>query len=189
MIPRSRVLEKTLSQLAWWVPGVFKDGWAFKPVAPAAVPSGRGRHHTSFLHLLVDQHGLETRSQTAELHGGCSARALPALSKGLRRSKAGARPGRIAGGSGRAWGLGCAKREHIPASCGLKAGAEHRFWFLCVPYLAAAGTLLSALVQLWQKVGCQLSGEQGCAALRCQNSTAMPLCVSKIRYKRDLLSH
>lgn len=77
----------------------------------------------------------------------------------------------------------------VPASCGLKAGAELRFWFLCVPYLIAAGTLLSALVQLWQKVGCQLFWEQGRAALRCQNSTAMPLCASKIRYRRGLLSH
>lgn len=154
------------------MPGIFRDGWASQPVAPAAVPPGRGRHHASFLHLLADPHGLETRSQTwgvlsegtpgpeqrsEEEQGGCMARM-------------------------RCW---CT----VPASCGLKAGAELRFWFLHVPYLIAAGTLLSALVQPWQKVGCQFSREQGCAELRCQNSTAMPLCASEIRYKRGLLSH
>jgi len=93
-------------------------------VAAAAVPCGRGRHHASFLHLLVDQqfteHGLETQSQTVVLawgrkaasaswRAGCCARgrAFPALGSisGVRQGNAGVRPG-IAGVSGWAWGCG-----------------------------------------------------------------------------------
>ena len=49
--------------------------------------------------------------------------------------------GRIAGGSGWVWGRRHAKWERASPSCRLKVVAEQGFWFLWVPYLAAAGVL------------------------------------------------
>lgn len=81
--------------------------------------------------------------------------------------------GRIAGRSGCVWGHKHAKWERASPSCGLKVVAEQGFWFLWVPYLAAAG-ILSVLMGLWQKVGNQLSGWTGlcCIMVPEQHSNA-----------------
>lgn len=139
-------------------------------MAAAVVPLGRSRHHTSFLHLLLDQqfteHGLETQSQTVALRAGCCAygRVFPALSYGSAHRCEVEKCECVAKEGSPVDLVGCGVTRMPNGSVFLPAVGS-KFWqskgFGFSGFLIAAMGVPLVLVGFWQKVENQVFGETG----------------------------